>query len=146
MNCIKIYGSPEYMYLDVTLSDILKTIDNVQDFWFKVLWVEASWKPGFIDSSKVYDCLFEKEGYNDVVFNYTEILELSAITNQIMEGYILVSSSIELLKEYDYMDEKHNDFEFDYILEIVDSSFWEISSKHSSYLKNIEKAFLQKQQ
>ncbi|EPH12369.1 hypothetical protein HMPREF9713_01210 [Myroides odoratimimus CCUG 12700] len=124
MNKIQLFGNPSKEILSIELVDILSFIPNAKNLYWRVDWLEAV-------SVKGFDMLaFETEARKGLKISYDELIDVNKNIIQFNE-LLLVASKEE--------DERC----CDYIIELIDSSFWEVSSTDKNFIERIRIALVQ---
>lgn len=134
MKCIKINGDDEDV-LSVRLEDILNCFQNRRSevFW-GILWVYLTIKQGV-------DCnvLEFEEGINKSehgkLFTLDKILSLSGKIDQAIEFLLIGDGKVENIKKYKSDELMRENCE--YIIELVDSSFWLVYTMDDDFIQNI---------
>lgn len=134
MKCIKINGDDEDV-LSVRLEDILNCFQKRRSevFW-GILWVYLTIKEGI-------DCnvLEFEEGINKSeqgkLFTLDKILSLSGKIDQAIEFLLIGDGKVENIKKYKSDELMRENCE--YIIELVDSSFWLVYTKDDDFIQNI---------
>jgi hypothetical protein len=128
-----ITGKSNETILSITLKDILKCVENPTKYYWKLLWIEGV---GEIEGSMLK---FEEKinsSVEGVLFNYAELLKLSDSISQLIEIVVIGDKDLNKLIRYENDVEMYNNCE--YVIELVDSSFWEFTSSDSHSLDNIK--------
>ncbi|WP_445453147.1 hypothetical protein [Flavobacterium sp. 25HG05S-40] len=126
----------EVTVLKVTLADILKCISEPDFYKWKILWFEGIWN---LDESILdfEDTINNSE--NGVSYNFTDLLILSNNINQIMEIILVGDKDMDKLVRYQEDVEMYENCEM--VLELVDSSYWEINTSNAKFSDNLIKSF-----
>lgn len=129
-NRIIIKGKEDELILSVTLKDILLRIENPISYNWKVLWFEGI---GQLDRpiKEVEDII--NHSVNGQSYSFQELIKLSDNLDQLLEIVIIGDRDINKLIRYNDDNEMYHKCE--YVIELIDSSFWEITS---SELKSIQ--------
>lgn len=130
---IRLKGNDERI-LSIELFDILKYISNINNYKWKILWFDGISKKNAINIPEL-----EREinnSPNGLNINSTELIKFSKSLHQIIEIVLIGDKDETKLRRCN--DEILKD-ECEFFLELVDSSYWEISSSNLSFLENIEK-------
>lgn len=132
-NRLLITGKSDETFLSITLKDILKCVENPTNYYWKLLWIEGV---GEIEGSMLK---FEEKingSVEGILFNYIELLKLSDSISQLIEIVVIGGRDYNKLTRYNTDVEMYNNCE--YVIELVDSSFWEFISSDSQSLDNIK--------
>lgn len=128
---IKLIGNDDF-YLSVKLSDILQKINNGQNYQWKIMRLEATMK----NNSFYHIVELEEEISNSIsgyIMQWEELVELS---NQIFQ-----TIEILLVGDKDFknnLTEEEMRVTYNYYIELIDSSFWEISSNDFLFLEKVK--------
>ncbi|WP_026994856.1 hypothetical protein [Flectobacillus major] len=128
---IKLIGNDDF-YLSVKLSDILQKINNGQNYQWKIMRLEAIMK----NNSFYHIVELEEEISNSIsgyIMQWEELVELS---NQIFQ-----TIEILLVGDKDFknnLTEEEMRVTYNYYIELIDSSFWEISSNDFLFLEKVK--------
>ena len=126
MNKIQLLGNSNDNILSIKLVDILCLVDNPKALIWRILWIEGV-------SIKGFDMLaFEAEVKKGLKVNYDELIDLN---KKIVQIYDLV-----LVGDKENIDDK-NEGNCDYIIELIDSSFWEVTSKNKEFIEKLRQTF-----
>ncbi len=132
-NRLLIAGKSNETILSITLKDILKCVENPTNYCWKLLWIEGV---GEIEGSMLK---FEEKinsSADGVLFDYAELLKLSDSIKQLLEIVVIGDRDLKKLIRYENDVEMYDNCE--YVIELVDSSFWEFTSSDSASLDNIK--------
>jgi hypothetical protein len=119
--------------LSVSLIDVLKQINKPEEITWKILWLEAVGKlrEGVItDFEEAVNS--SETGY---MITFSELLYFAESIDQIYEILLIGSFDNAQLKRYESDREMKN--ACDYCIELIDSSFWEISSVDEKFIENL---------
>ncbi|MHC5310904.1 hypothetical protein ACYSNM_12740 [Myroides sp. LJL116] len=126
MSKIQLFGDSKDNILSISLIDILYLINNPKEIHWKICWIEGV-------SIKGFDMLaLETEVKKGLEISYDELIDLD---KKILQIYDLV-----LVGDKDYTEDE-NKKERDYIIELIDSSFWEVTSKDKEFVKMLNQKF-----
>ncbi|MBV7529745.1 hypothetical protein [Chitinophaga sp. sic0106] len=121
--------------MDVQLSDILNCIENGDLFLWSLQWITAIGKPG---DEEVLS--FEKSVNRSsigLLYSWRELLDLANRFYQIIELLVCGDQHPMSLRRYEY-DEEMN-LRCDYVFELVDSSYWLVSSNDESAILRMQR-------
>lgn len=132
---IRLYGNNNNV-LSINLIDILSKIKNIDEYYWKLIWLEGV-------SYKIDILTLENEvnkSSDGLLVNSSELLAMSSSFYQLIELILIGNKTIDSLHklEDDSVMKKNNDF----FIELIDSSYWEITSKDNSFIEALEKTFL----
>ncbi|MVT10392.1 hypothetical protein [Chitinophaga tropicalis] len=121
--------------LNVQLLDILRCIDEGETVW-SLLWIRAV---GSKDNSNVleYEELVNAS-LAGVVLSWQDLLALANQFDQIIEVLICGSENKGVLRRFSTDDEMVRNCE--YVIELVDSSYWLINSKDHEVIEKMLKS------
>lgn len=124
----------------VSLVDILELVESPDSFQWNITYLEAM---GRLDNEKTVP-EFENEINNSedgLVMTWVDLKRLATKFWQIINITICASSSKNDLKRYD----STNDMACacDIVIEMIDSSYWEVYAKDATVIKAIQQKFLQ---
>jgi hypothetical protein len=135
-NAIKICGDDKEV-LSVELKNVLECVVNGNQCEWSILWLEAI---GNIGKSIPE---FEKEISNSekgVLVTWESLLELSGKFDQVIELLLIGDKSISKLKRYSGNEEMYSNCE--YVIELIDSSYWLVHSKNEEVLTQMKNNLL----
>ena len=118
----------------VTLSNILRLLSSYKVHHWSLIFLEAM---GDLKSDRsmaqLQDDVSEStDGYH---LSWEELLSLSESFDQVIEMTLLGCNSQDRLTRYS--DESEMRSSCDFTIEMVDSSYWEVSSKNIDFLENL---------
>jgi hypothetical protein len=121
---IKIEGDDD-MILSVTLRDLLELITISYDYNWSIIWLWATGdlRPEFSISDLQKDV---KDNANGVSLTWDELNYLSRKFSQVIDLVLVADKDYTKLKKY-ATDEEMNS-SCDYVIELIDSSYWIINS------------------
>ena len=128
-----IHGSSSNV-LDVQLSDILRCIEGGDDYLWSLLWITAVGEKGDLS---VLD--FEKEvnrSAEGILYDWQSLNNLSGRFIQMIEMLVCGDKNKANLRRY-AVDE-HMFLTCRYVIELVDSSYWIVSTSDEIATKNIQ--------
>jgi hypothetical protein len=131
-NAIKIYGNNNET-LSVDLKDILKFLVDGHTCNWSILWLEAIGNIG----QSVPD--FEKkigESANGHIMSWQDLLELSSKFDQVIEITVIRDKNLSKLRRYSNDEQMY--LACEYVLELIDSSYWIIHSKNKTVLTELK--------
>jgi hypothetical protein len=133
---IRISGKSDETILTIKLKDILECIDNPSICKWNLLWIEAigTYQESILDfEAKIND------SNNGIQFEFEELIKLSDSTDQIIELTLVADVESEKLIRYDTDENMYKNCR--YVIELIDSSFWEFTSSDSKVLEVIKQKF-----
>ncbi|PLK42098.1 hypothetical protein [Emticicia sp. TH156] len=125
-------------YLEISLHDILSKIHDGYNYKWKILWIEAVTNP----KSDFLVVDFEqkvKESLSGYLISWNHLLEMSKKIHQTIEVIIIGDKEDKKLKRYENDEDMR--LSCNYCIELVDSSFWEISSSNFEVLQKLNEVF-----
>jgi hypothetical protein len=132
MSAIRITNE-ESEVLSIELKDILGSIGDGHQYNWSILWLEFT---GDIGKS-VPDFEAEiKKSPNGLRIDWNDLLDLSKKINQTIELILIGSGEPSRLRRYGIDEEMYSSCE--YVIELIDSSYWIIHSKNASLLKRFK--------
>ena len=123
----------ENSLLSVSLTDILELVNDGSVYKWKILWLEGT---GVIKEGNIID--FEKKINNSesgYFIEFPELFQLSRDLDQILEVLLIASADIECLRRYE--SDKVMVESCSICIELVDSSYWEISSDDELFINSL---------
>lgn len=123
--------------LTASLRDILTEVKDGEKLSWRILWLIGV---GKLEGTTML--AFEnkvKESVNGWPFEWEELLSFSKAVDQIIEVLIIGDSENSSLKRYE--DDKTMRENCAYVFELIDSSYWLISSKDEEFLKRVKSKF-----
>ncbi|TPG31114.1 hypothetical protein [Flavobacterium pectinovorum] len=133
---IRISGKSDETILTIKLKDILECIGNPSIYKWNLLWIEAigTYQESILDfEAKINDS-------NDgIQFEFEELIKLSDSTDQIIELTLVADVENEKLIRYHTDENMYKNCR--YVIELIDSSFWEFTSSDSKVLEVIKQKF-----
>lgn len=132
---IVLRGNKEEDVLSIKLRDILEEVPGMNCFKWKLLWLDGvSFK---LNIGKIMDTVDNcQDGY---LITIESLLKLSDLSYQLLELVLIGDKEQENLHKLDNDDEMKKKCEF--FIELVDSSYWEITSSNESFINNIKDNF-----
>lgn len=122
MSKVQLSGNPNEEILSIELVDILFFIHNAKDIYWRIDWIEGV-------SNNEFDMLtFESKAKKGINLSYNGLLELSKDLIQIYE-LVLIGDKEEI--------ENSNKNVYDYVIELIDSSYWEVTSSNEVFIKKL---------
>lgn len=124
--------SNENHLLEVTLEDVLSLIQAGEKYSWSILWMEAVSKVnmGIQDIEERIKTL-EK----GLIIDWAELKTLSGSLSQVIEILIIGDPDINNIRKYESDQLMYVNCR--YVLELIDSSYWEICSKDVKLLSDI---------
>lgn len=119
--------------LSVSLIDILKQINKAGECIWKILWLQAT---GKLQKGNMID--FEEEVNNSntgYFISFPELLKFAESVDQVIEILLIGSHNIDQLRRYESDRDMRN--ACDYCIELIDSSYWEISSIDDEFMMSM---------
>jgi hypothetical protein len=133
---IMIAGSSDETILSITLKDVLYCIDNPSSYKWNLLWIEGIGT--YEDSILGFEAKIN-ESNNGIQFEFDELIKLSDSMDQIIELTLIADLESEKLIRYDTDDSMYKNCK--YVIELIDSCFWEFTSSDSNSLEFIRQKF-----
>lgn len=133
---IRIAGKSDETVLSITLKEILKCIDNPSSYEWKLLWIEGI---GSYEESMLEFETKINESTSGIFFTYDELIKLSDAMDQIIDLTLIAALESEKLIRYDTDDMMYKNCK--YIIELIDSCFWEFTSSDFNALEIIKQKF-----
>ncbi|MCC9073241.1 hypothetical protein LNQ49_16815 [Flavobacterium sp. F-65] len=133
---IRITGKSDENILTIKLKDILECIDHPSIYKWNLLWIEAigTYEESILEfEAKIND------SNNGIQFEFDELIKLSNSMDQIIELTLIADLESEKLIRYDTDDKMYKNCK--YVMELIDSSFWEFTSSDSKVLEIIKQKF-----
>ena len=123
-------------FLDVKLKDILICIDNPDLYKWKILWIRGTGKANYsvIDIENNVN-----SSENGISYNIRDLIELSDSLTQLFEILVIGDRKLNKLIRYNDDFEMYDKCEF--IIELIDSSFWEFTSSEDKSISNLQHKF-----
>lgn len=123
--------------LTINLDDILSCLDRIEKYHWCILSLTAVGRNEDISILDLENKINEnKNGYR---INATDLLEFNDLFSQIVELILIGDEDSSKLKRYENIDVTRNICS--YYIELVDSSYWEISTDDSKTINNINSKF-----
>lgn len=134
MKGIKINGDDEDV-LSVRLEDILNCFRNRRSevFW-GVLWIDVTIKSGVNCNVLEFEEGVNKSEHGKL-FSLDKILNLSGKIDQATELLVIGDRNVENIKKYKSDEMMRENCE--YIIELVDSSFWLVHTNDDTFIQSI---------
>lgn len=133
---IRITGKSDETILAIKLKQILDCIGNPSIYKWNLLWIEmiGTYQESILDfEAKV------NASNNGIQFEFDELIKLSDSTDQIIELVLIADLESKKLIRYDTDDKMYKNCK--YVIELIDSSFWEFTSSDSKVLEVIKQKF-----
>jgi hypothetical protein len=130
---IRITGKSDETILTIKLKDILECIVNPSIYKWNLLWIEGigTYEESILDfEAKI------NESNNGIQFEFDELIKLSDSMDQIIELTLIADIESDKLIRYDTDDKMYKNCK--YVIELIDSSFWEFTSSDSNDLEVIK--------
>lgn len=124
--------------VNVTLIDILQEIMNEEIHYWSILFLDAIGDLG--DKKSIPE--FENqilESEKGIFISWKELCNLAKKFEQIIDITILGCKDLESIRRYDIEQEMYESC--DIVIEMVDSSYWEIFSKDKSIINRLAAKF-----
>lgn len=132
---IQISGNVDEDILSITLRQILECIEKekANTFKWKILWFEGV--------ANIGETIFQFEekinkSQNGILYNFQELLNLSDNLSQLIEILIIGSREENKLIKYAEEIDMYNSCE--YVIELIDGSYWEFSSYETESISKIK--------
>ncbi|MDR0349453.1 MAG: hypothetical protein LBH90_08200, partial [Tannerella sp.] len=118
--------------LTISLFDIVSLIPDMENYKWKFIWIEGC-------SSTLNMLEFEKsinESEDGLLIDSNELLRLSNLFDRLIEVVLIGSENENKLFKYekDVIAKK----ECDFFIELIDSSYWEITSSNPDFISKIK--------
>lgn len=133
---IQISGNKNDNVLSITLRQILECVKQGTVIKWKVMWLEGISNKGE-NILKLEDTI--NQSLNGVSYSYQELLDLSDSLSQLIEVVVIGDREENKLIRYKNDVEMYNSCE--YVIELVDSSYWEFSSHENESVNIIKSNF-----
>lgn len=124
--------------VSVQLSDILAEIKDGQLFSWSILYFEGRGHLGEGKSIPVFGQQ-TREAENGIFFSWEELNSLASKLEEIYDILILGCKNKELLKRYE--DDQTMYETCDFVIEMVDSDYWEVFSKNHEFIERLSVKF-----
>ncbi|WP_343691969.1 hypothetical protein [Chitinophaga sp.] len=121
--------------LDVQLSDILNCIDCGDLFLWSLQWITAVGKPGDEEVLSFEESV--NKSSNGLLYSWRELLDLANRFYQIIE--LLVCGDKDQMSLRRYENDEEIILSYDYVFELVDSSYWLVSSNDDSAILRMQR-------
>lgn len=119
--------------LSITLTDILSCIDSIEEYRWKLLWLTAT------SHLKKFSVLSLEEEINKSESGYeisaTDLIKFNEKFSQIIEIMLIGDKDSSKLKRYKDDVEMKNNCAF--CIELVDSSYWEVTSTDNKAIQSM---------
>lgn len=133
---IRIAGKSDETVLSIILKDILKCIDNPSYYQWKLLWIEGI---GSYEESMLEFETKINESTSGIFFTYDELIKLSDAMDQIINLTLIAALESEKLIRYETDGMMYKNCK--YVIELIDSCFWEFTSSDFNALEIIKQKF-----
>ncbi|MEN2403170.1 hypothetical protein GKZ90_0025545 [Flavobacterium sp. MC2016-06] len=133
---IIIAGKSDETVLSITLKDILYCIDNPSSYKWNLLWIEGigTYEDSILDfEAKI------NELNNGIQFEFDELIKLSDSMHQILELTLIADLKVEKLIRYETDTQMYKNCK--YVIELIDSCFWEFTSSDINTIEIIKQKF-----
>lgn len=122
--------------LTISLFDIVSLIPDIENYKWKFIWIEGC-------SSTLNMLELEKsinESEDGLLIDSNELLKLSNLFDQLIEVVLIGSENENKLFKYekDVIAKK----ECDFFIELIDSSYWEITSSNPDFISKIKSGLI----
>jgi hypothetical protein len=135
LHTIRIVGSRSD-FLSVGLNDILFSIKNRSDYKWAIAWIDGIGLEGTFFEK------FSKE-INDAVtvlpVTLEELIIIASKIDQLFDVMIIADRSIDNLRKFNNFEEASTTCAL--VLELIDSSYWLITSKNKEFLIEMAEGF-----
>lgn len=121
--------------LDVELSDILNCIENGSLFLWSLHWITAVGMPGDEEVLSFEESV--NGSPNGVLYNWSELLDLANRFHQVIELLVCGDQNEMSLRRYE--DDEEMMLNCDYVFELVDSSYWLVSSNDENAIRRMQR-------
>lgn len=131
---LKVKGSSPKI-LSVSLKEVLDCVSNSENIQWSILWLTAV---GNLEPESVI-AIEERanQSANGLEVSWPFLLEFAEKVSQIIEIILLGNTSPEQLHRYENDNEMYSSC--DYILELIDSSYWLLHSKNAEFIMTAKK-------
>jgi hypothetical protein len=128
-----IKGNKDEIYLSITLEDVINQLSGYESYKWCILWVEGvSRNINIIELEReINDSKQGKEIFGK------DLLPLFKKFDQVLELLLIGDEDENKLKRYEEHKEMKQECEF--VIELVDSSYWEVTSKNVQFNDNLIK-------
>jgi len=118
--------------LSINLNDILYKIENIEEYFWKLIWIEGvSYQIDILDfENKV------NKSSDGLLIDSEKLLEISNSFYQLLELVLIGDENKDNLCKLED-DEKMKE-NCDFFIELIDGAYWEITSKKSNFIKSIQ--------
>lgn len=122
----------------VDFTEILKEIQNGDEFYWSILDLEAIGNLGDGKSLPLFEKQIE-ESKDGLVIDWKELNSLISKLKQIINVTLIGCRNKKLLKRSEEDQEMYETF--DIVIEMIDSSFWEVFSNDEKLIKRLSNKF-----
>jgi len=127
-------GNNEH-FLSVSLHDILSQIENINTYIWKLIWIEGvSRQINILELEEMVN-----KSADGLLIDSKDLLNMSILFDDLMEVVLLGDKDEGNLHKLENDDDIK--VKCEYFIELIDSSYWEITSQNESFIKNIKKNF-----
>ncbi len=129
MKTIKIHGQDKKL-LDVSIHQILKNINNGEHFFWGLLWLKGIGE----NILKLEESI--NKNHNGYILSWVKLEEVLNNIDSIEE--ILLIGDVDKFKLKRYESDTEMRISCKYIIELVDSSYWLVSSMDSNFIEGVQ--------
>lgn len=122
--------------LSIALEDILLQVENINKYYWKLIWIDGVSKK-FNIGKLMKDVNLSLDGYN---IDLKKMLKISKESDQLIELVLIGDEYKNNLHKFD--DDNLIKEKCEFFIELVDASYWEITSKNKDFLKKIKSSFM----
>lgn len=124
--------------LEVKLNDILDQLPNGAQYYWSILFLDGMPYPNLAQSIVKYEDSIHKSK-DGILIEWSDLLQLQNKYSQIYEATILGSANKSNLHHYD--DENTMQDSCDFVINLIDCSFWEVYSKDQKLIDRLKNKF-----
>lgn len=119
--------------LTVPLKKILTNIENIESINWRLLWLDAT---GNLKGKNILDLEADiNKPSSCYTISYTDLIGLEEELHQLINLLLIGDKLLENILSYDIA--KDNKYRCDYYFELVDSSYWEITSTDTLFITEV---------
>lgn len=121
-------------YLSIDLTDILTQIENITNYKWKLLWIDGTSHTGGANMLELEKNVNDSKDGLPILGS--QLLPFSELFSQLYELILIGDKDEEQLVKLEDEEQMKENCEF--FIELVDSSYWEITSKNKDFNENIK--------